>query len=166
LAENLELDRVAVRHIHKAVKEYEAVAEAETCELALDIVVSGDLGVVEKRENGLESRILGLGGANVADELRLGSGSGRTYGGKLELVRLEEHVGRCVGCLTPLREVVSPRHGIGLAHGATGAVDDREVVVGEELCPPGLPSVEYFGRGEVFKVLVVRVHREGMRGTF
>ena len=50
LTENLGLDRIVVGDVHEAVEEYEVVAEAESSELALDVVVSRDRGVAEKRE--------------------------------------------------------------------------------------------------------------------
>jgi hypothetical protein len=74
LAEDLELDRVAVWDVHEAVEEHNAVVEAETRELALNVVVSGNVEVAQEREQGLEGRILGLGGADVADELGLVAG--------------------------------------------------------------------------------------------
>ena len=58
---------------------------------------------------------------------------------------------------------MASRHGIWLAHGLAGSVDDLEVVVGEEFGPSRLSPVEDLGRGEVLEVPVVGVDGEGMR---
>jgi hypothetical protein len=50
LAEDLELDRVAVWDVHEAVEKHKAVVEAETCELALNVVVSGNVEVAQEWE--------------------------------------------------------------------------------------------------------------------
>ena len=50
LSEDLELDRVAVWDVDEAIEKHEAVSEAESCEHALGMVVSGDARFVEERE--------------------------------------------------------------------------------------------------------------------
>src|SRR6516165_8189134 len=80
-------------------------------------------------------------------------------------MRLEERAWRRIGRLAPLREVMASRHGIRLAHGVAGPVDDVEVVVAKQLRPPRLSPVENLGRGEILEILVVRVNREGVGST-
>ena len=83
-------------------------------------------------EEWLQHRVSQLGSANVAEELGLVAIG---HGKELELVGLEESVWRRIGGLTPLRKVMASRHGIWLAHGCAGTVDNLEVVVGEGLGP-------------------------------
>ena len=111
----------------------------------LDEVVSGYLWVAEERKQTLELGILLLGRADVMDELGLAVAGD---GAELKLVGLEKRAWRSIGRFAPLGKVMSSRHGIWLAHGLAGTVDDREVVVGKELGPSGLTSVENLGRGE------------------
>src|SRR5690349_10223792 len=160
LSENLELDRILVGHIDQAIKEHEAVAEAEAFELSLDGVVSGHRGISEERQDALESGVLQLGRTDVADELGFVA-SGMAYNCReLELTGLEERARRGFGGFAPLRKVLSSRQGIRLAHGRAWPVDDLEVVVGKELGPSGLASAEDLGRGEVLEVPVVRENGE------
>src|SRR5215469_17691476 len=107
------------------------------------MVVSGDVRVVEEWEEWLQRRVSRLGRADVAEKQRLVAFD---HGKELELMGFEEHVWRRVGCPTPLRKIMAPRHGIRLAHGLAWAIDDGEVVVGEELGPSRLSSVEHLGR--------------------
>jgi len=91
LAEVGELDRIAVGDVDEAVEVDGAVAQAESYEPALGIVVSGDVGVAKEREEGW---IALLGGADVAEKHGLvGDGSG--HGSELELVRAEQCAGWC-----------------------------------------------------------------------
>jgi len=115
LAEVGELDRIAVGDVDGAVE------VAESYELALGIVVSGDVGVAKEREERLEGWIALLGGADVAEKHGLvGDGSG--HGSELELVRAEQCAGWRIGRLAPLREVMASRHGVWLTHGLARAV--------------------------------------------